>query len=403
VPPRYRAGAENCGCGAGDFTGAAFPGWGLGTRTAPLTVSAGNIMNGEARLAADVSRSIADELVAHLAVSPEAYPQKVDLVREAVLLVKLDAAAFRAASFLDDRILGPTTPGAWIRTDLVDAASRGARNLRPLHFIFHTGHVGSTLASRLLDDTGEVLSLREPLPLRSLADVQDTLDRNDSLLSPAQFELMMAMFVRLWARGHATTRGVVVKATSSAGRVAVPLLARSKGSRAIYMNLRPEPYLATILAGQNSYLDLRGHGPERVRRLGKQLAAPIEPLHALSIGELAALSWLAEALAQRDALNVPGGRVIAVDFDQFLAHVEAGMRTILGHFELGLDERYLATVAGSNALKQYSKAPEFAYTPDFRAQVLRESRRNNRDEIRKGMEWLARQARNDATVAALVL
>ncbi len=91
-------------------------------------------------------------------------------MRESCLVIELGETAYRAASFLDDRILGPATRGGWLPLDRVLEAARHAADLRPLHFIFHTGHVGSTLVSRLLDETGAVLSLREPLPLRTLAD-----------------------------------------------------------------------------------------------------------------------------------------------------------------------------------------------------------------------------------------
>ena len=128
----------------------------------------------------------------------------------------------------------------------VDIASRLVAKAGPLHFIFHTGHVGSTLVSRLLDETGVVLSLREPLPLRTLADAHDVLGRPDSLLSDAQFQLVLGVFMRLWARGYDSTRGIVVKATSSAGRLAVPILAGGERSRAIYMSLSAEPYLAGV-------------------------------------------------------------------------------------------------------------------------------------------------------------
>jgi hypothetical protein len=348
------------------------------------------------------SDSVADGLLARLPVSPDAYPQALDLVREMVLLVRFHAAVYRAASFLDDRILNQSTEGAWLPVARVAEASRRVASPRPLHFIFHTGHVGSTLVSRLLDETGVVLSLREPLPLRTLADAKDALGLHESLLSEAQFECLLAMFLRLWCRGYDLTRSVVVKATSSAGHMAVPILAGSDGSRAIYMNLRAEPYLATLLAGQNSPVDLRGHGPGRIRRLRSRLPAPLAPLHAMSIGELAALSWLTESFAQRDALNGAAGRVIALDFEQFLANVPSGMARILRHLELPGDDRYMTALARSPALTRYSKAPEFAYSPDVRAEVLRGSRRDHRDEIRKGMDWLERLARSDPTVAEVV-
>src|SRR4029453_12576572 len=142
----------------------------------------------------------------------------------AVLVIRFDAAAYRAASFLDDRIVGSATVGAWIPFGRVAEAAREATITRPVHFIFHTGHVGSTLISRLLDETEAVLSLREPLPLRTLAEAHDALGRPDSLLSEAHFDLALGVFMKLWSRGYAATRSVVVKATSSTGRVAPALL-----------------------------------------------------------------------------------------------------------------------------------------------------------------------------------
>jgi len=353
-------------------------------------------------MTAERPNPIADDLLTRLPSSPDAYPQKVDFTSWIVLLVQFDAAAYRAASFLDDRILAPTTQGAWIPIGHAIEASRLVVRARPLHFIFHTGHVGSTLVSRLLDEAGDVLSLREPLPLRSLAEAHDARGRSDSLLGHAEFDAVLSMFMRLWSRGYPATSSVVVKATSSAGRLAAPVMAHGDNSRAIYMNLRAEPYLATLLAGQNSPIDLRGHGPERMRRLQSRIPVPLAPLHTLSLGELAAMSWLTESWSQRDALTFGTGRVIAVDFDQFLANVGESMHRILGHFGLPQNARYLSEVGRSPVLSRYSKAPEHGYTPDVRAEVLRDSRHRNRDEIGKGLAWLERHAQSDPAVAAIV-
>jgi hypothetical protein len=82
------------------------------------------------------------------------------------------------------------------------------------------------------------------------------------------------------------------------------LLTRCADARAIYLNLRAEPFLATLLAGPNSPSDLRGHGAERMRRLMRILAIePATPLHALSLGELAAMSWLTETATQHQTLQ----------------------------------------------------------------------------------------------------
>ena len=353
-------------------------------------------------MAANQPASIAEELLALLPASPDAYPQKLDLIREAVLVVRFNAAAYRAASFLDDRILGPSVQGAWLPIGSISDAARRAPAERAIHFIFHTGHVGSTLVSRLLDEIGDVLPLREPLPLRTLADAYDVLALPESLLSAAQFGHHLRTFTKLWSRGYDGNRCVVLKATSSAGRLAVPLLAQDAESQAIYMNLRAEPYLAALLAGENSPLDLRGHGPARIRRLQTRVAAPLTPLHEMSIGELAAASWLAESWSQHDVLEAFPDRLIAVDFDAFLADVAEGTRKILHHFGLQFDQRLLAGLMRSPALTRYSKAPEYAYTPDTRAELIDASRRTNREEIRRGMVWLERFAQSDNAAAVVV-
>ena len=353
-------------------------------------------------MALEPPNAVAEDLLARLPASPDAYPQKLDLNAEKVLLVRLDAAAYRAASFLDDRILGPATQGAWLPLARVAESSKRLARGHSVHFIFHTGHVGSTLVSRLLDETGSVLSLREPLPLRTLADAHDALGRVDSLLSGLQFDNALRLFMRLWGRGYGATRCAIVKATSSAGRLAGPILAGNEDTRAIYMNLRAEPYLATLLAGQNSSVDLRGHGPGRMRRLQSRIAASLAPLHTLSLGELAAMSWLAESCTQSDVLRSFAGRTIAVDFEALLSDVARSMAAILGHFGLPSDPMYLSEIGRSPVLTRYSKAPEFGYTANVRAEVLREARRQHRDEIRKGIAWLEERAKEDAAVAEVV-
>jgi hypothetical protein len=340
-------------------------------------------------------------LRALLPTSPDAYPQNLDLIRGLVLVIRLDEHAYRAASFLDDRILGPSTQGGWLPGTAVTEAARKAANLRPLHFIFHTGHVGSTLVSRLLDETGAVLPIREPLPLRTIAEAHDALGTVESLLSEPQFESLLDMMLRLWSRGYDGTRAVIVKATSHAGRVAGRLLAARPDARALYLNLRAEPYLATLLGGANSAIDLRGHGPGRMRRLLTRRVPQVAPLHALSPGELAALGWLVESLSQKDAVENSAGRVLPVDFEAFMADVVGGVERVLRHFGLPADTASISRISASPALGRYSKAPEQAFDAADRAALLAESRRQNRDEIARGMAWLEKMAHVDAEMAAV--
>lgn len=330
------------------------------------------------------------------------YPMKIDLARGRVLQIEMDEAAFRSASFLDDRMLTAETRGGWVPLQELLRSAAAQPGACPLHFIFHTGHVGSTLVSRLLDETGRVLSLREPLPLRTLAAAQDALRYGTTpSLTPAQLDSLVAMCLHLWRRGFATTEAVIVKATSSCARLAPSLLSAAPEARAIYLNLRAEAWLATLLAGENSPTDLRGHGPERLRRLSAYLQSPLPPIEALSLGELAALSWLAETSTQLELLSQWSDRVLAIDFDMFLNDVTGQLQRILAHFNLPQDAAFLAQARHSPVLRRYSKAPEHPYDPGLRAAVLHDSRRRHRDEIVKGMRMLEALVRNEPKVGAL--
>lgn len=348
------------------------------------------------------TQTSADEWLARLPDSPDSYPQKLDLVRDCFLLIQFGEDAYRAASFLDDRILGPASRGVWLSIDRVAARAQLSGNTRPLHFIFHTGHVGSTLVSRLLDETGVVLSLREPLPLRALAEAHDTLQRPESLLGQSRFDLLLDTLMRLWSRGYAATRCVVVKATSSAARLAPVVLDRYQNSHAIYLGLQAEPALATLLAGQNSPIDLRGHAAERMRRLHAWIQTPLTPIHGLSLGELAAMSWLTESLTQRETLERHPGRVLGVDFDRFLADLPAGLQRLLTHLSLPADHDAVDRLTRSSVLTRYSKAPEHPYGPALRATILDQARRIHREELARGMRWLEQIAKTEDVAAAVL-
>src|SRR5690349_3210744 len=83
--------------------------------------------------------------------------QALDPTGELVRLVEMDREAYRSASFLDDRMFqAPRNSqiGRW--SEIVQAIPADAR--RDVRWIFHIGHVGSTLVARLLGELDGVLS-----------------------------------------------------------------------------------------------------------------------------------------------------------------------------------------------------------------------------------------------------
>jgi len=94
--------------------------------------------------------------------------------------------------------------------------------------------------------------------------------------------------------------------------------------------------------------------------------------------------------------------VMALDFEGFLAGLGSAMGRVLAHFALPSDDRIVSAIEHSASLMRYSKAPEYDYSPAIRSEVLREARREHREEIRKGMAWLEDRARSDALLARIV-
>src|ERR1700683_940465 len=113
-----------------------------------------------------------DPLAAALAASPELFPHALDPRSGMVTLLRLSRDDYEQASFLDGRIAGPGKPGRTLPFTQLSHAVSAAALPESAWFIFHIGHVGSTLLSRLLGLHPAIFSLREPDILRTLALMQ---------------------------------------------------------------------------------------------------------------------------------------------------------------------------------------------------------------------------------------
>lgn len=334
---------------------------------------------------------------------PTFFPHKLDLIAERALFVHLDRAAISDASFLDDRVLSPQTAGIWLRLDQLDRTVLGANSGKPIHYIFHIGHVGSTLLSRMLDQMDGTLGLREPMPMRTLAEASDDLHTTASLISPAYLERLIDIYTMLWSRPFPDTQAIILKATSSTARMGSRLLNQQTTSRAVYLYLPAEPYLATLLAGANSPIDLRGHAQERSRRLEALSAARVsQPLHAFSLGELAAHAWLTEMLTQYVLQSSANMRVRAVNFETLLGAPRETLEAICEHLNVTTSDAALTRATSDKILNRYSKSTGELYSAQLRGQILDEARHKNAAEIRRGLDWIERMERNSPVVAQLL-
>ena len=341
-----------------------------------------------------------DSLAQSLKASPEVYPHTLDPAGDTVAFIRMTREAFAAASFLDARLLTPQTPIQQVPWPDAEAAVAAAGLEERCQFIFHIGHVGSTLMSRLLAADPAVLALREPLPLRVLAQAHEVLAEPESLWSAGGFERRLDAMLRLWSRGFEPSQTAVVKATSFCCGMAQDLLARPGKSRALFMFTAPEVYLATLLGGANNHLDIRSMAAGRLRRLHRRIGGPRWRLSELSYGEMAAMSWACEMAALADAAEACPGQGLWVDFERLLARPQSQLAAAFAHLGVSVGDEAIAGIVAGPEMGRYSKAPEHAYDAALRARVLAQAREAGGKQIRAGLDWLDRAAAGCPPIAA---
>lgn len=333
-----------------------------------------------------MSSGPADNLLAALAGDPCVFPHQYDPLADKILLVRLAAAALADHSFLDQRVLARDTVGGWFPATAIAAAIKDEAGAPP-GVIFHVGHCGSTLLSRLLAEATTTRALREPMALRTLA--LDRAEGESGSLSDAARRDRLGLFLRLFGRGD---QKVVVKATSLATALAPDL---SAAARAIFLYQPPSAHLPLILSGPGSQLDLRAFSTPRHRRL-RALGVDVAPLSALSIGEVAAMTWLAET-ASVVAASTP---LPALEFGAFLVDPAKGLREAAQGLGLATTPEACRAAAASAAARRYSKDQSYPFGPDDRSRTIAQARRDHEAEISGGLRWLERLGARRPLVAA---
>jgi len=330
---------------------------------------------------------------ARLRASPELFPLDLDPASDGVIVLQLARVDYERASFLDGRLerapaLRPSFSELALASDGLPIAC---------DYIFHVGHVGSTLLSRLLGFDPQIFSLREPQALRTFVRAETAGGR----WGQAELARRTAVFLALYSRVWSPTQRALIKATSVVSELATTLLELSPGSRALLMTVEPATYLATILGGPNSRVELQAAAPERLARLARRLDAPAGELDARSEGELAAMSWACEMAGLAAAARAHPQQVRWVDFDRFLDDPARGLAAALTLLQGRAEPTAVARLVSSGFLERYSKAPSYAYGPQVRREVLAAAEAEAGDEIRRGMNWLQRHARRPELAAAL--
>jgi len=189
-----------------------------------------------------------DEIQEDLGSSPEQFPHGFNVRDDSVAFVRLTRADYEAASFLDARILTPGRASVNLPWPQVAAAIDASRLAEACDYIFHIGHVGSTLLSRLIGAHRGAFALREPAVLRTFAQLGDGLDAEPRARRDADFEERLGGCLKLLSRTFDAQQIAVIKATSFVSELAAGLLSRPSSPKALKLH-RHHPGRAEFAAG----------------------------------------------------------------------------------------------------------------------------------------------------------
>ena len=295
-----------------------------------------------------------------------------------VRLVEMDADAYRSASFLDDRLLQARPNAQLVPWAPIAAASPGgARD--DVRWIFHIGHVGSTLVARLLGELDGVLALREPRCVYDLTffprDVRDA---------------FVPTLRQLLSRTFSPRETAVVKATSFAAEIAAELIG---AGRAMFLYMGARRFIQAMLAGDNSRQSLATLRDQRAQRMRDRVRA-LDDM-ATSDAHLAAAAWACEMTAlEASAEQLSEEQVHWADFDRMLVDMQAAMLRAADFFGFEATADEVRELVSGPLMTSYSKAPEYRYGRELREELLAQAERDNRPDIDDALVMLDRAAKN---------
>ncbi|WP_432767853.1 MAG: hypothetical protein HEQ22_10470 [Sphingopyxis sp.] len=323
-------------------------------------------------------------------------PQMADLAKDRVLVARLTESDYRAASFLDQRLLTDRIAREWMAWEALPDLGGAAPRPR---FIFHIGHVGSTLVSRLLAETGDVLPLREPMLLRSFAQLAERIDRPESVWSADRYRARLGQMLGWLGRGFQPGQRAMVKASSVITAIADDLT--DDGGPTLFLYVPLPRYLETILAGEASFAETIAQAPARMARLAALLPDFAPQLWQLPPVTRVAMSWLCEMATAQRTLPAADPRHLWVDFEAMLADPAAALVAQARHLGLTRDAARVEAALAGPIMRQYAKAPEHGYSADLRRQLQAQAATDHAPSIVQAIAWVEALAARYKTLATL--
>ena len=306
------------------------------------------------------------------------------------MFTSLDETGYAQTIFLDTRMQLSPRMLEHVTFDAVDAAFPDRFSLPPAGYLFHTGHCGSTLISRALGVSREVLGIREPMTLRTLATTLREVNKPLGWFDEAGWERLKTILLLALERRFRPTQLPIIKCTSTCNNLAEPILNCHPERRAVFLHQSLETTLAGLFRSRRTPRDLVAQSRDRVQEWHDLTGNDDLHLATLDPEQVAVLSWLASMQRFETAQRQFPDRVLRIDFDEFLGSPDAGLQKLAAFF--GLESKAdKMKAAFPQIASAYSKDPSQRYSTAKRQLKLDQSRENNAGLIRSCLDMAHRE------------
>ncbi|MGB5622155.1 MAG: hypothetical protein WBN65_06645, partial [Gammaproteobacteria bacterium] len=328
----------------------------------------------------------------NIATSPAWFLRDLDPIADKAVLSPMDEASYRASVFLDHRIRRAAGRDLAVDLDaLLELAARAGMARRPVHYLFHVGHCGSTLLSRLLGECRGLMALREPPVLMGLSRSLRRLQQPGFPIRPDRWEALLELCLRCLGRTWRTGQTALVKPTSHAGNLIPRLLTFTGEEHALMLYVGLETFLTTMLRPEIRRETVLFARDFRIADFN--LLIPDSPVSTddFGPGPLAAMSWLLHTREMAAALDDPslGGRIKTLDFDHFLASPETTLSEVCDFLGQHPGPDTLSDLLARH-LGHSAKDPEQPFDAGRRQQELTAARKTHAADIETGLAWAER-------------
>ncbi len=342
-----------------------------------------------------------DPRLSRLTATPELFLKDFNPDRDLAVLSPMSEASYRESVFMDNRLVRSEARDLALSLNALGRLWQQSETPpRPVHYIGHMGHCGSTLLSRILGDLPGLHSLREPPVLVGLSRALRRLETPGFSLRPSEWAQLLELAALMMQRTWRPSDVALVKPTSAVGNLLPYLLNRTGHERAVLLYVHLEDWLAIMLRPETRRETALFARDFRLADFaavaGTAVAAPASP------GELAAMTWLLQAREFADVLedSRTAARVRLLHFDTLLAHPVPVVAALCDWFGQPSPPDAVAAVTRARMATD-AKRPGQPHDAAARAAGLRELKTSEAGEIRRGLDW-ARNAGRLAAFAGLI-